>query len=95
MGAAAGNGLGTTLNYPRDAAGNGRAQLSSIFDAQRALLRATAWAPRSITCSAQRAAPRVTFGRNDQVPAMHNERHQRPCAVRLLTFFANGEYKLD
>ena len=22
-------------------------------------------------------------------------RHQCPCAVRLLTFFANGEYKLD
>jgi hypothetical protein len=22
-------------------------------------------------------------------------RHQCPCAVRLLTFFANGDYKLD
>jgi hypothetical protein len=33
IGAAAGNGLGTTLNYLRGAAVNGRAQRSSIFDA--------------------------------------------------------------
>jgi membrane protein YqaA with SNARE-associated domain len=46
MSAAAGNGLGITLNYLRGAAGNGRAQRSSTFDAQQALQRATAWASR-------------------------------------------------
>jgi hypothetical protein len=45
-GPAAGNGLGTTLNYLRGATGNGRAQRSSTFGARRALPRATAWAPR-------------------------------------------------
>jgi hypothetical protein len=45
-GAAAGNGLGTTLNYLRGAAGNGRAHRSSNFDAQRAPPQAAAWAPR-------------------------------------------------
>jgi hypothetical protein len=46
---AAGIGLGTTLNcdinYLGGAAGNGRVQRSSTFDAQRAPPRATAWAP--------------------------------------------------
>jgi len=44
MGAVAGSGLGTTLNYLRGAAGNSRAQRSSTFDAQQAPPRATAWA---------------------------------------------------
>jgi hypothetical protein len=44
MGAAAGGGLGTTPNYLRGAAGNGRAQRLSTFDAQRAPPRAKAWA---------------------------------------------------
>jgi|AntAceMinimDraft_5_1070358.scaffolds.fasta_scaffold270619_1 hypothetical protein len=44
-GAAAGK-VGTTLNYLRGAAGNGRAQQRSTFDAQRAPPRETAWAPR-------------------------------------------------
>jgi hypothetical protein len=43
---AAGSGLGTTPNYLRGAAGNGRAQRSSTFDAQRAPPRATTSAPR-------------------------------------------------
>jgi hypothetical protein len=43
---AAGIGLGTTLNYLRGAAGNGRALRSSTFDAQRAPPRATAWTPQ-------------------------------------------------
>jgi len=47
-GAAAGSGLGTTPNYLRGAAGNGRAQQSSAFDAQRAPPRETAWAPRQM-----------------------------------------------
>jgi hypothetical protein len=51
-------GLGTTPNYLRGAASNGRAQRSSTFDAQRAPPWLTAWAPRSITCTAQQAAPR-------------------------------------
>jgi hypothetical protein len=45
-GAAAGNGLGATPIYLRAAAGNGRAQRSSTFGAQRAPPRATAWAQR-------------------------------------------------
>jgi hypothetical protein len=45
-GAAAGNGLGFTPNYLRGAAGNGRAQRRSTFDAQRAPLQATALAQR-------------------------------------------------
>jgi len=45
-GAAASNGQGTTLNYLRGAAGNGRAKRSSTFDAQRAPPRVTFWAPR-------------------------------------------------
>jgi hypothetical protein len=36
--------------------------------------RTAAWAPRSSTCNAQRAAPRATAGRSDQVPTTHNER---------------------
>jgi hypothetical protein len=45
--------------------------------------RATAWGPRSTTCDAQRAAPRATAGRNDQVPSTLNERRrgQRPSAT--------------
>jgi hypothetical protein len=46
MAAAAGNGLGTALNYLRGAAGNGRAQRLSSFDAQLSPPRVTAWAPR-------------------------------------------------
>jgi hypothetical protein len=45
---AVGNGPGTTI-APRSssaAAGISRSQRSSTFDAQRAALRATAWAPR-------------------------------------------------
>jgi hypothetical protein len=79
MGAAAGNGLGTTINNlhltASGAAGNGRAQ-------------------RSITCDAQRAAPRATAWRNDQVPAMHNERcrGRRPCAtIKYLQCTASGD----
>jgi hypothetical protein len=45
-GAAAGKGLETTLKYLRGAAGNGRAQRSSTFDAQREPPRATALVPR-------------------------------------------------
>jgi len=41
-----GNGLGTTLNYLRSAAGNDRAQRSNTFDAKRAPPRASAWVPR-------------------------------------------------
>jgi hypothetical protein len=41
--------------------------------------RASAWAPRSSTCDAQRAAPREkASGRNDEVPATHNERRREP-----------------
>jgi hypothetical protein len=45
--------------------------------------RATAWTQRSSTCNAQRAAPRETTGRSDQVPATHNERRRgrRPGAT--------------
>jgi hypothetical protein len=45
-GAASGNDLGTTPNYLRGAADNGRAQLLSYFDAQRAPPRASIWAKR-------------------------------------------------
>jgi hypothetical protein len=48
MGAAAENGLSTTPNYLRGAAGNGRAQRSSTFDTQRAPPRAEASASRQI-----------------------------------------------
>jgi hypothetical protein len=45
-GTAACNGLGTPPNYLRGAAGNGRAQRSITFGAQREPPRATASAPR-------------------------------------------------
>jgi hypothetical protein len=60
-GAVADSGLGTTLNYLRGAAGNGRAQSSSTFDAQRAPSRATAWAPRQMN-TALRCATSATAG---------------------------------
>jgi len=40
---------------------------------------------------AKKIPPRVRAGRR----RADCTRHQRLCAVRLLTFFANGEYKLD
>jgi hypothetical protein len=49
MSGAAGNGLGTTINYLRKnktsgAAGSGLSATAKYFDAQRAPPRATAWA---------------------------------------------------
>jgi hypothetical protein len=59
-GAAAGSGLGTMPNYLCGAAGDGRAQRLSSFDAQRAPPRATAWAPRlmstALRCTTSAAA---------------------------------------
>jgi hypothetical protein len=43
---AMGNGLNTTTKYMRGVAGIGLAPRSSTCDAQRAALRATAWAQR-------------------------------------------------
>jgi hypothetical protein len=56
-----GSGLGTTPNYLRGAAGNGRAQRSSSFDAHRAPPRATAWAPRLMN-TALRCTTSATAG---------------------------------
>ena len=61
-GAAAGNCLGTTLNYLRGAAGNGRAQGPSTFDAQRAPPRKTAWGVRTRKSSTYLARRLATAG---------------------------------
>jgi hypothetical protein len=51
---------------------------------QRAPPRATAWAPRSSSCDAQRVAPRVKAGRNDPVPTTHNGRIGLGTAIKYL-----------
>jgi hypothetical protein len=56
---AAGNGLHTTINYMRGAAGIGLCITINTCDTQRAAPRIAAWAQRSITCDAQRAPPRI------------------------------------
>jgi hypothetical protein len=62
---AAGNDLGNTIKYLQritsGAAGNGRAKRPSTCDAQQAVLRATAWAPRSSTCAPPRASAGTTI----------------------------------
>jgi hypothetical protein len=54
--------------------------------AQKTMLRAEVYV-RALRASQNLKGAEVWVGR-----AM---RHQCPCAVRLLHFFANGEYKLD
>jgi hypothetical protein len=58
--AAAGNGLNTKKNTCGEPRVPAWAPRPSNYDTQRAPLQATALAPRSITCVAQRKAPRAT-----------------------------------
>jgi hypothetical protein len=72
--------LGTTTKYLRGAAGNDRAKRSSTCDAQRAALRATAWAPQLVNTALRRTTSAAWGnkrpGHQDQVPATHNERRR-------------------
>jgi hypothetical protein len=49
---------------------------------------------RAESKSALRERSKVT-DRPGATSLRFSTRHQRPCAVRLLNFFANGEYELD
>jgi hypothetical protein len=83
MGAAAGNGMGTSPNYLRGTAGNGRAHRSSTFDAQRAPPRATAGRNNQVPAMHSERRRGQPLGHHGQVPATHNERRrgQRPGAT--------------
>jgi hypothetical protein len=76
MSAAAGSSLGTTINYLRGATGIGLGTTIRYLRRTASGAAGSGLALRSSTCDAQRAAPRATTGRDDQVLATHNERRR-------------------
>jgi hypothetical protein len=71
--------LGITLNYLRDAAGNGRVKRSSTYDPELAPPRATAWAPQVLN-SALRCTTSAAAG-NGLDTTIEYMRRTTSCAV--------------